>query len=101
MKTFFKLSVVFVCVIVLLFLSVSWFKFTEFYKDCSKLKIGMDKSEVELIMKNYINNTSFSVATSSFYFKGGIYITSEVSDNRCNIQIIDDKVSNVELYFEP
>lgn len=94
---------VFISLIIVLYLSVIWFKFTPYYKDCSIIKHGMAKQDVLNLMSNYINNTTRfqTVYSDDMYWGNGIYISSIFRNHKCNIKIVNDKVDNVELYFEP
>ena len=99
-KNFLLISIVVVLVFLVIISSVFWYRFTDFYKSCAQIKIGMGINEVEGIMRPYMDNNKFSVSRDGALWGEGLYISSNASGNQCNISIKNGKVDKSEAKFE-
>lgn len=75
-------------------------RFTEFYKDCTRVRVGMNKEEVVSMFSRYINNANkFEVSYNGALWGEGIYISK--GGDSCNIKIRNNEVEDVDINFEP
>lgn len=93
MSAFFLFLFLLVCMAVFPF----W---NSFYQDCNKIKIGMEREEVQKIMSDYINNKEYFYKSNSqveFFYNeyGGL-----MDDYQCDIKMKDEKVINVFPIFD-
>jgi len=84
----------------IIFFATFWYKFTTFYKDCTKIKVGMTVPDADSILRPYMNSDRFTVSTEIPLLGTGLYVASNSTGNSCGFATEDNKVSEVYLYFE-
>jgi len=80
--------------------SVFWYRLGAFYKACVNIQIGMTAEEAEVILSPYLDNPKYSHSRDGALWGEGLYVSSNVSGNECDISIKEGRVDKIDLRFE-
>lgn len=94
------ISGIVISIVLVMFYSLFWYRFTSFYRSCIQIEIGMTDLQVENIMQSYMSDSRFDISRNGALWGSGLYIASKSSGNQCNISIKNGMVDKVEALFE-